>query len=167
MALADLGDFLEDDGLEVPVPGGKTYSIPSPDAATGLRLTAMVNVGVAAAAGGQIDEHDRARLSLDDEQEREFLEQILGSAYQEMIDDGVSWVRIQRVGRYALLFFTLGKEAADTSLRGAASGEAQAPNRATRRAKTSATGSSGTAASPTRRRASTASTTSRRKPAAG
>ncbi len=166
MAADDLAGFLADDCVEVPIPGGKTYRVPSPDAATGLRLTAMVNLGVQSALGGEITEQDAAKIKLDDDQERDFLPQVLGSAYDEMIADGVSWLRIQRIGRYCLLYFTLGPEAAAAHVR--SSGEAPAPNRETRRAKKgSRQGSSAPDRSPTRRRASTGATKSRPTPKAG
>lgn len=170
MAYADLGAWLDDDGLDIPVPStkypdGHTYRVPSPDAATGLRLTALVNLGVALAAGQEVDPEEAAKLRLDDGQEREFLPTVLGAAYQQMLDDGVSWVRIQRVGRYALLHFTLGPEAAtEAASKGGQSGEAPAPNRETRRVKPSRAGSSATARS-TRSRGSTAVTKSPGKPA--
>jgi hypothetical protein len=158
MAAVDLGNYLDDDALDVTV-DGHVYRIPSPDAATGIRLTAMVNLGIAYAAGQDVGEKQAAGLKLDDEDERDFLLQVLGSAYAELQANGVSWVRIQRLGRYALLYFTLGPEAADEAAR-ASSGEAAAPNRATRRA-TSSPGSSATATS-SPSRGSTASTTSRK-----
>ncbi len=163
MGFVDLGTYLDDDGLDVPV-GDRVFRIPSPDHATGLRLTAMVNLGVSFAAGAELSKKDAANLNLDDEQERDFLELVLGPAYPEMVGAGVSWVRIQRVGRYALLYFTLGPEAAAESVQRTAeaspSGEAPAPNRAARRAPSSKA-SSGTAKSSTRARGSSAGTTSR------
>lgn len=118
MGYVDLGSYLDDDAIDTPTipstkhPAGRSYRIPSPDAATGVRLTAMVTLGVAFATGAELDERDADKLKLDDEQEKDFLEEVLGSAYGELIADGVSWTRIQRLGRYCLLHFTLGPEAA-------------------------------------------------------
>lgn len=162
MATVDLGSYLDDDSLDVEVQG-RTYRIPSPDAATGIRLTAMVNLGIVYASGQPLGEAEAKQLNLDDAEERDFLEQVLGSAYGEMVADGVSWVRIQRLGRYALLHFTLGPEAAADAVAKSSLGEAPAPNRQARRA--SPRVSSGTATS-SRRRGSTVSTTSR-KPSPG
>lgn len=164
MGIHDLSGYLDDDGLDIPI-DGRVYRVPSPDHTTGLRLTAMVNLGVSFAAGAKLDEKDVQRLDLDDDQEREFLPMVLGSAYAEMVAGGVSWVRIQRVGRYALLYFTLGPEAAADAAAGpqvapgGAAGEAPAPNRKARRA--SSKESSATATSSTRSRGSSAGTTSR------
>lgn len=167
MGYVDLGSYLDDDALDTPPipstkhPAGRSYRIPSPDADTGVRLTAMVTLGVAFASGADLDQREAKKLKLDDNQEKDFLEDVLGSAYGEMVADGVSWTRIQRLGRYCLLHFTLGPEAAADEVQ---RGEAPAPNRATRRAK-KATGSSpaSSAAAKSSTRGSTASTTSRRK----
>lgn len=164
--LADLAGFLADDGIDTPPivskkhPNGKAYRIPSPDAETGLRLTTLANLGVRAAVGVDVTEADLAQLNLDDGEELDFLRQVLGSAYDELVADGVSWVRIQRLGRFAFLHFALSPESAAAAVERSAAGEAPAPNRQTRRA--SRPGSSGTAR-PTRSRGSNAGTTSRKK----
>lgn len=164
MALSAFAEFLADDALVTPPiastkhPKGKAYRIESPDAETGLRLQALANLGFAVATDQDIDPEDAARLQLDDGGERNLYAQVLGPTLDELVADGVSWVRIQRIGRYAFAHFALGPEAAVKVAEGGTSGEAPAPNRATRRA------SSGTARS-TRSRGSTAGTTSRRKPA--
>lgn len=159
MALKDLSSFLDDDAIDVPV-DGKTYRIESPDAKTGLLLSSMVNLGVKASSGGEISDADLASLDLDDDRERDFMRMVLGDTLDELVENGVSWVKIQRISRYAFLYFAVGEEAADEALKsGALSGEAPAPNRAARRA-----GSRG-AATTTKRRASTAGTSSTKAPA--
>ncbi len=167
MSYDALKGYLDDDSVETPPipsrehPQGRAYRITSPDAATGIRLTAMVSVGVDMALGAEIDPKDAERLKLDDAQERDFLREVLGTAYDQLVADGVSWLRIQRLGRYFLLYFTLGPEAAEAEAR-QSSGEAPAPaNREQRRAatKTSSRGSSA-AARASRSRGSTAPTTS-------
>lgn len=158
--LTDLFTFLEDDGIEVPglksttYPEGKTYTIPSPDAETGARLTALAELAAKVNKGIEVAERDVARLRLNDEEEREFAAQVLGSALVEMQADGVSWVRIQRLTQYAFTAFAVGRDAADKAAAdGAFSGKAQArPNRAARRA----------APTPAARKAPTASTGSSR-----
>lgn len=168
MGHVDFGSYLDDDAIDTPPlsstkhPDGRSYRIPSPDAATGIRLTAMVSLGVDLATGAELSQADADKLKLDDAAEVEFLREVLGSAYDELVTDGVSWVRIQRLGRFALLYFTLGPEAAAQEAQ-RSSGEAHAPNRETRRKKASPVGSSGTGRS-TPRRGSTAGTTSPRKP---
>lgn len=159
MALRDLSSFLDDDALDIPV-DGVTYHIPSPDAETGLWLQGLVNAGVSVANGVKLTDAAAARLHFDDAEERDLVDILLGPALEEMRAHGVSWVKIQRISQYALLYFTLGPDAADQAAQnGLLTGEAPAPNRAARRQ-----ASRGGAAT-TRARASTAGTTSRRKPA--
>lgn len=161
MGLVDLGAYLDDDTLDVEI-GGKTYSIPSPDAITGLRLTALANLGAKVHAGADVTPEDLARLQMSDDDERDFLQQVLGAAFDQLVADGVSWVRIQRLGRYAFLHFAMSPEAATAAMEKSLQGEAAAPNRAARRAP-SRRASSATA-KPTRSRGSNAGTTSRSKP---
>jgi len=159
MAVKDLSSFLDDDALEFPI-GGKTYRVESPDAKTGLFLSSLANIGVNAAGGGQVSEADLEKLDLDDVEERDFMKMVLGDTLDELIFDGVSWVKIQKLSRYCFIAFAIGVEAADDAqASGTLSGEAPAPNRAARRA-----GSRG-AATTTKRRASTAGTTSTKPPA--
>jgi hypothetical protein len=124
MALKDLSAFLDDDALDIPV-GGKTYRVASPDGETGLRLAALANLSVAVADESPVTDRDRDRLRLDDEQEHDFMRDVLGGTLDELFADGVSWVRIQRLGRYCFLYFTMGEEAADGMT--SQEGEAAAP----------------------------------------
>jgi hypothetical protein len=130
MALRDLGAFLDDDALDIPL-GGKTYHIPSPDARTGLYLEAAMNLSAKAAAGEELSDEDAASIQLDDGEERDLYRRVLGGVFDELVADDVSWARIQRIGRYALIWFTMGPEAAERSI---TQGEAPAPNRKERRA---------------------------------
>jgi hypothetical protein len=154
MAIKDLGAFLDDDGLDIPI-GGKTYRVSSPDGETGLRLAALANLSVSVADETQVSERDRDRLRLSDQEEHDFLRDVLGSTLDELLADGVSWVRIQRLGRYCFLYFTLGEDVADDAANSV--GEAPAPNRAQRRA------ASRGGANKTQKQGSTAGTTSPRK----
>lgn len=139
----DFWGWLDDDALEIPgvkstkYPEGKAYSIPSPDAETGMRLTALAELAAKKAKGIEIKEADVKRLNLNDTEEREFAEQVLGAALAEMQGDGVSWVRIQRITKYAFTHFAVSAESArEAASRGVFEGKAQArPNRAARRAK--------------------------------
>lgn len=158
MALKDLSSFLDDDAIDVPI-DGKTYRVESPDAKTGLFLAGLANVGVKAASGGDVDQADVEKLDLDDDEERDFMQMVLGDTLAELVNDGVKWTKIQRLARYCFIHFAVGEEAADEALKsGALTGEAPAPNRAARRA-----GSRG-AATTTKPRASIAGTTSPPKP---
>lgn len=139
--MSDVFDFLDDDTLRVPLkstkhPQGKEYAIPSPDAATGLWLQGLADISVKRHKGLTLTEKDAARLIIADGDEREFFERVLGTAYQEMLDDGVAYVRLQKVTQYAFVAFTAGKQAADEAAqKGAFAGGKVRANRAERRQK--------------------------------
>lgn len=140
--LDDLFNFLDDDTLTIPgirsreFPDGKAYSIPSPDAETGMRLSVLAEIGTKIKQGVQVSDRDKMRLHFDDDEERDFAQQVLGPVYEEMLADGVSWVRIQRVTQYAYVHFAFSPEAAqEAARRGVFAGKAPARgNRAQRRA---------------------------------
>lgn len=140
-------DFLEDDGLTIPRvkskahPEGRDYVIPSPDVETGIRLTALGEIANKVNQGVEVSPRDIKRLHFDDEQEHEFAEQVLGPVYQQMIDDGVSWVRVQKITQYAFTHFAFGADAAKhAAAEGIFSGKARARNRQERRAQARRTG---------------------------
>ena len=155
MARLDLGAYLEDDALEVPGvpstahPEGRTYKFASPDAKTGLLLASLADLGVKAHAGKDIGDA-ASRLELDDDQERDLMRDVLGATLDEMLADGVSWVRIQKLNQYLFVHFAMGAEIAEAGLN--QPGGAPPPNRAARRTK----------AKPTRSRASTGGKTSQK-----
>lgn len=163
MALRDLQSFLEDDGLEYPLPAssfgdparysqGKTYKVPSPDAKTGLWLTATVDLIARVVQGADGDAEPSAEevasLKLDDNEEASLYKRVLGPVYDEMIADGVKWTVLQKVGQDAYLCFAISSEQADVALQSL--GKAQ-PNRQQRRAAARTAGRKS-------RRASTATT---------
>ena len=164
MARLDLTGYLDDDSVEVPGipstahPDGKTYKFASPDAKTGLLLASLANLAVKARLGGDIGKQ-AAALELDDDQERDLMRDVMGPTLDEMIADGVSWVRIQKLNRYLFIHFAMGEDAA-AGLRQL--GEAQAlANRAARRATKKTT-----RVKPVTPRASRAGSTTRKKAAA-
>lgn len=157
--LQDLFDFLDDDALRIPIkseahPEGRDYLIPSPNAKTGMRLVALADIATKKAKGEKITATDAARLQLDDREEIEFTQVVLGSAYQEMLDDNVSHVRIQRAVQFAYVYFTQGKHAAEEAAKAGvfAGGKVQAPNRAQRRSQTRTTPSAQPVSTGSRRR---------------
>lgn len=141
--LSALESFLNDDALVTPpiksakFPDGKVYRIPSPDAETGLRLTGLANIAAKAAQNMTVQNSDVAKLKMDDDEERDFMAQVMGPVRDEMIADGVSWVTIQRMNQYAFAYFAVSPQAAERGVEsGAFAGKAPAPaNRAERRAK--------------------------------
>jgi len=165
MAKSDLAGYLDDDCVEVPGirsvkhPEGFTYIFDSPDAKTGLFLASLANLAVKARLGGDIGKQ-AAELELDDDQERDLMRDVMGSTLDELIADGVSWVRIQKLNRYLFMLFAMSEGQADEMVQ--RSGEARVPaNRATRRASMRTT----TLVKPVTPRASHAGSTTRRKAA--
>lgn len=140
---SNLGDYLEDD--KVPLEGikseshpeGKTYYINSPSAMTGLRLAAMGDIILRASQGFDIDERATARLKLDDGEEAELIDDLMGDTKTEMIEDGVSWAALRGIMQYLFIYFAIGKDKAEAAARnGIFSGKAPEPeNRAARRKK--------------------------------
>jgi hypothetical protein len=145
-------DFMEDvDGFDTPLmpstkhPKGKSYHVFSPDALTGMQLSAIVDITVKAQRGVEVSENDLRRLRVDDADEQEFIEKVLGKAVvDEMISDGCKWEHIKRLGLFAFTYFTISREAAeDAAKRGIFKGKAMEPqNRAARRSTSKGTSTS-------------------------
>ena len=97
--------------LPVQLPNGetKTYEIPDVDAKTGIWCQKMLSVGVAVHQGQQPEKLGQ----LDDDEERGLYERVLGPVYQEMIDDGIRWRTIKRVGMTAFLWAAGNEEVAE------------------------------------------------------
>ena len=141
-----LMDFMEDDGFDSPpmpsktYPEGHVYRIPSPDAETGLRLSAVADLSMKQSKGIELSEGDVKRLRLNDQEEREFIAQVLSPEVIDlMVADGVKWEHLKRLGIYAFTFFGVSREAADKAVEaGLFTGKELAPNRAQRRSKPAA-----------------------------
>ncbi len=139
MPLVDLQDFLSDDSIKINLkttafPEGKQYTIPSPDAKTGLWLSGVAQLGVKASQDpDSVTEEEVRSLQFEGPEEVPFLQLVLSTAYNELIEDGASWVQIQRLGQYAFAYFAVSPEAANRGVDGIFQGKAEAPNRATRR----------------------------------
>ncbi len=156
-------DFLEDGGFTFPIPvasrafpyerdqagrilrepsgrprGGKVYRVESVDAKTGMRLTALADISRNLQRGAAVSPADVAKLNMDDDQEREFSEQVMGATYHEVIADGVDWPIIQKMVQYTYMYFAMGTDVANKAAREGlfTGGKAMAPalNRAERRA---------------------------------
>ena len=151
-------DFLEDGSLALPPvkskahPEGKAYTIASPDAETGIFLVSLTNYLAQQARHPEAEPDetterriqsflDKRTAEVGEDDDSAKLEAsgrlVLGDTAAEMVADGVPWVIIQRLTKYAMLHFTQGPEAAKAAaLSGALVGGAAAPaNRAARRAK--------------------------------
>ena len=171
--LLDLADWLEETW---PVPyKGKTYRIPAPSAELGLRIEALMAAGaaheryqaMARAAIAQGKEPpkpkelpNKYRQLLTDEEERDLYQDVLGPAWDELVEAGMPWPLLKQVAIGAMIRWHMGEDAADAHLRALVSrpNPPAAGNRASRRAASKRTA----AATTTKPRASTSGTTSRR-----
>ena len=137
MPFVDLSEFLTENDLVIQGLGPRDYSIPAPDAETGLRYNALSNIAIKASKGEHVQESELAALKLDDDEERSFVEQMLGGeVLTQMTEDRLPWPAIVRTAQYAFTHFAVSPDAASKAMAaGAFSGKAPAPtNRATRRA---------------------------------
>ena len=150
-AFKDLDEFF-DPTLKLPV-GGKMYVVPPPSAEVGLLCQRLMQASIAAQAGQTVDEdglNELAQLVLDDEQEKDLYQTILGSVWEELLANKVSWPAIQHVGQTALIWVAAGLEAAAKHWESGPEGEAEAPTKEATAAKStrprgSATGTKTTA----------------------
>lgn len=147
MALEEAAAWLDGD-LILPI-GGKKYRVPEFNAEVGMRVEIILN-----AARGKMSERQQQVLS--DEGERDTYRDILGDAYEQMADDGVSWPRIKHAAITAMYHFNISPAAAEEYWNGSA-GKATAgrPSRPATRGTTAG-------ASSTKPRASGSGTRSRR-----
>lgn len=146
----DLADFLSAPHLDLPI-RGVVYVIEDPDSDTAIRLQNLVAVGRAVRAGKEV-----AQSKLDDAEELDLYDRLLGKTVEKMRADGVKASEIKRCAM-TVMAWVLGDEGEAMKQWHATEdddpeGEARL-NRATRRAIASqASGST------TRKRASTSGT---------
>jgi hypothetical protein len=170
MPSLDLQTFLEDDQLVLQGicsqkhPAGKAYTIASPSAKTVLQLKRVMQLwaleaaaaaraddesGEAAAAQELSDEDVEALTTLTTDPNGkpiDLVAHIMGPAYQEMLDDGVSGDRMAKISNIVLTYY--GRNAHDARKIVEAAGESAArPNRKTRRAAGQRAGSKSSRAS--------------------
>ncbi|MGW5160990.1 DUF7426 family protein [Nonomuraea wenchangensis] len=157
----NLDEFF-DPSLRLPVKG-RVYISPPPDAEVGLLVQRLMNAGIAAEAGQDVDEQELNDLAesvlTNDSDEKDLYKRLLGPVWDEMFADRLDWPIIQHVGQTALLWVAAGVDAAAKHWE-AGAGEAEAPNRKARRAAASQARS-------TRSRGSRSGTTRTKAPAAG
>jgi len=154
-----LDGALDGEALELPIPsgkhpGGRVYRIPDPPADLGARVARLVTSAIAAYQTGEAPDVE----ILDDNDERDIVERLLGPAYEEMRADGVRWSYIRHAGVTAMFWVAVGEDAAREYWESAGRGEARPAggNRASRRA-------SAAAARTTQRRASGSTTKASRR----
>lgn len=112
MPFKDLDEFLKPT-IELPI-RGKVYVVKSVDAATGVWCQRMMHVAVTVFAGIEVSEADASSLMLDDEQERNLYQRVLGDTYDEMVADGLPWEWIKHAGATAFMWAAGDRERAET-----------------------------------------------------
>lgn len=148
-------DFLEDDSLRIPGvkstahPEGRDYIVPSPDMDTGIFLRrlnsymSMVQKGQTPPAAEEQrlkDWLDRRTQGMEvdgEDMQAAAGRLILGGVWDELVADGVSWERAQRMSKFAYVAFAVSRDIAlEAALSGALVGGGQGAmaNRAERRA---------------------------------
>lgn len=155
--MQDYDDFAGEDAPLALDYRDKTYLVQPLPAMTGLRVQRLISAAERASRGREDEQADEQVVS--DTEELDLYPDVLGDVYQELLDDGVSFIRLKLAATAAMLWTVYDE---DTALDyWAAGGKAPAPaNRAQRRAKTTRTGG----ATSTKRQASGTGTSTRRKP---
>lgn len=175
MATYDLSEYLEDDSLVLEgirsdkFPDGKAYRFASPSAKVGLWLKNLAEFGLRASLGEDAPlPSDLSKIVLDDDEEHDLYRRVMGETYAEMMADGVSHARVQKV--FGLLFLHYGagrsidRQLAPPPPQDGRPEAAGPSNRATRRAAQKTAGSSSSRASsgtPARTRARTSTRSSK------
>ena len=162
MATNDMQDYddfaAEDEALQLPY-RGKTYQVQPLDAQTGLRVQRLISAAERASRGKEDPSADEQIVA--DAEELDLYPDVLGDVYQELLDDGVSYIRLKLAATAAMLWTVYDEETALDYW--AAGGKAPARNRQQRRAKTTRTDGASTA----KRRASGSGTNTRPKTSGG
>lgn len=170
MGFVELDQVFEDT-LNLPV-GGKTYTIPAPDALFGLWCQRVIEAGYLIQQGVKPEEvGDMPPFPLEDgtvlqveagkiDADHAMYRRLLGDVWDQLHADGVSWPRIQVVAQTAMIWVGVGVEAAETFWNSGGNPEAFAPNRQARR-------STATVGADTTRKPSSTSTTKSRRTATG
>lgn len=109
MPFEDLAAFIRP-GFDLPVLG-RTYYIPPPNARDGMWLQAIVDTGESLLVSQSVSSANRTILN--DDKERTAYQMALGSAYDEMLDEGVAWPVLKHAGMTAVLYWTRSPETAE------------------------------------------------------
>lgn len=131
MAFRDLGEFLEEQTLTLPI-RGKEYTFPPISGRRWLKLQRLgpeIGRAVKAEVSGQ--EYDIDAELVTDEDEQALLNDLCGDQLKAMLDDGVTGGELKLVLATLIVFHLMDRKAAEAVWN--AQGEAAAPNRAERR----------------------------------
>ena len=111
MSFKDLADFF-DPTLPLLI-GGKTYTVPSPSAATGLFVQQVMGVAADVQAGNEVDDQSLQSLTLDDAEEKNLYKRLLGPVYDEFVADGLSWEHIKHAGITCIVWVMQDRDSAE------------------------------------------------------
>ncbi|MFD9879996.1 hypothetical protein ACFWZT_00840 [Streptomyces alboflavus] len=100
-------DELLDETLTLPLKG-RRYTIPAPSAETGLRVQAIVQAAAVAASGGDVD-----ATVLGTADEIDLYRDVLGTAYGQMLADGITWPALKAAARTAVVWIVQDKATAE------------------------------------------------------
>jgi hypothetical protein len=129
--MRDLAEFF-DPTLKLPI-AGKVYVVQPPDAKTGIHVQRLMTTGMLAASGGEVSQSQLDELELDDADEINLYQKLLGAVYDEMLADGHPWPYVKHAGVTAFMWVAYGKDSAEQFWESAA-GEAKRPEPQDRKA---------------------------------
>lgn len=110
MAFKDLGDWAELGGLKLPI-NGKVYALPAVSAELGPRLQLLMSAGVTVGLGQDLAA-DHLQV-LDDQAESDLYRDILGPVYDEMVTDKVPWSALKHAAMTGLVDATVDRATAE------------------------------------------------------
>ncbi len=110
MPFEDLAQYVRP-GFDLPY-GGKAYFVPAPNSRDGLWLQALMDGSASLLLTRSLGAANRQVL-LDDEQERTVYQLALGSAHDEMVNDGLPWPVLKHAGVTAWMYWTRSEKAAE------------------------------------------------------
>lgn len=123
--------------IDLPIKG-KTYSIESVDAETGLWAQRMMSaaglVEQAEESGKDITSEEIASLRLDDKQEIDLYRRLMGEAYDQMLADKVPWEWVKLAGTTTLIWCVSTRDEAEKFWNAGGSPEAKRPEPQDRKA---------------------------------
>ena len=148
-------DFLDEEEQLVLPYRGKEYRINPVSAKVGLRVERIISAAERSARGAERDGDQEQVLS--DSDELDLYPDLLGDTYDELLEDGATFIRLKLAATAVMMWTVYDEEVALEYWN--AGGKAPAPNREQRRAKTTRTGG----ASSTKRPGSGTGTSTRAK----
>ncbi|WP_053913659.1 hypothetical protein [Streptomyces sp. TP-A0875] len=128
MAFNDVSELL-DECLSLPI-RGRIYTVPAPEAAMGLRTQQLIALAAAAADGQAVTLDDEL---MSDDEESDFYERLLGSAFDDMVADGVKWPLVKHAAVTSMIWIAQNKDAAERYWNSGGDPSRMAPNREARR----------------------------------